>query len=401
MLRIQIRAISYAVFSRDLLFRLRKDGWDISMVGFFGNEGYYNYQDGGDLIDDRFSGVKLKVYPKMNDPYGSDALVEHATDFGAHVAFAMIDLWTLNPNMLQELVKRNIKFIPYLPIDQDPPPGGVLTNLSFAHKIITFSKYGQGVLHNHGFTSTLIPEGIDTEHFKSLNKEKCRGEYQIPHDAFVFGMIGANKENPPRKGYQEALEAFKMFVDKHPEGRLFVHTQQSAPMGFPILDYSRYLGIADKVLFLAPYKASFKSDFRDVIKQINMFDVLLHPSMTEGFGLLSVEAQSCGVPVIVNRCHAQPELVVERVTGEISETAKPFWRNLNAYIYPADVNSLYEKMEILYAKCKNKKQRQKMARLARENVVKNYNIDTLTNERWIPFLEELQDELLPNLQIKK
>lgn len=384
----------YAVFTRDLLFRLLKDGWKIASVGFFGVEGYYTHMNGEDLIDDRFKGIKLKVYPKMNDPYGSDALLNHGIDFGAHVAFAMQDMQTLNVANLQGLNKRGIKFIPYLPIDQNPVYPPVLNVLNHAYKIITFSRYGHKVLQDTGYTSTLILEGVDTEIFKPMDKKKCREELQIPQDAFVFGMIGANKENPPRKGYQEAIEAFKMFSEEHPKARIFFHTQQTSPTGFPILQFGKYLEIHDKMLFLNSYKSTFASSSPEIAKEINAFDILLHPSQTEGFGLLPVESQSCGIPPIVNNCHSQPEMIIEGKTGEICETGKEYFRNMGAYVYPANVNSLYDKMKLLYRKVKNEDSRKRIAKRARQNVLDNYNIDKLAKV-WIDYLEELQEEVLP------
>lgn len=383
----------YAVETRDVAFRLKKSGFDIDTLGFWGVDGYPVYLYGQDLIGDRFKDVKLKVYPKMADPYGADALVAHATANKHNVAFTMQDVQTLDPAALNELNTRGIKFIPYMPIDQETPPQVILNNLKFAYKIITFSQFGQKTLANSGFTSTLIPEGIDTEIFKPMNQKESRRKFGLPEEPFIFGMIGANKENPPRKGYQEALEAFKILAEKYKDVAIFFHSQQLAPGGFPIQDYAKHLGIADRCLFLNQYAASYAADSHKIAEEINCFDAQLHPSQTEGFGLLVVEAQACGLPVIVNDCHSMPELIVEGVTGEICKTAKPWWRSLNGYVYPADVNSLAEKMEKVYLSQKNTSNRKKTAKAAREHILKNYNIDAIVNEKWIPFFKELEEEL--------
>ncbi len=373
----------YATETRDILTRLLKDGWTFAEIANHGVESYPTTIDG------------IKIYPRMADMYGSDALVNHSVDFGAHVAFAMLDIWTLQPQALQELQNKNIHFIPYVPIDQEPIPPGVLNNLKFAYKILTFSSFGQKALEKEGFASTLIPEGIDTNIFKPMDKKEARFALKIPENAFVFGMIGANKENPPRKGYQEALEAFSLFAKNHEEAYLFVHTQQINPGGgFPIVEYARQLGVANRVLYYDQYVASFKSDSHAIAREINAFDVQLHPSQTEGFGLLIVEAQACGTPVIVNNCHSQPELVIDGKTGEICNTGKAWWRNLQGYVYPADVNSLYEKMETLYTKLKNPTKAKQIAKDSRNHILQNYSIDTIVKEQWIPFLERLQNEII-------
>ena len=365
----------YGVFTRDLLFRMRDDGWNFAEISFYGLQGNPVKVDG------------IQVYPNMGDAFGSDALVHHTADFGANVAFTMQDVWTLNPDFLKQIQN----WIPYVPIDKDPVPPLVLDRLRYAYKIISFSKFGQQALEKAGFTSTLIVEGTDTDIFKPINKEECRKEIGMPLDAFVFGSIAANKENPPRKGFQEMLEAFKLFYENHKDGMLFFHTQQIAPGNFPIADYARHLGIADRVFFQNQYKATYRSDSNQIAKEINCFDVDFHPSQTEGFGLGIVESQACGIPVIVNNCQSMPELLIEGVTGEICKTGTPRWTSDNGFVYPADVKSLHEKMEVLYKKLHEKNT---IAKDSRDYVIKNYNINTLFKDKWVPFFEQLQDEIL-------
>lgn len=381
----------YSVFSRDLLFRLLKDGWNVecSSMGA-GVDAYPIFLYGEDLIDDRFKGLKLKVYPKMHEPYGSDSLVFHGIESKAHVIFTMQDVWPLQPAELSKLRT----WISYAPIDKYPVPNNVIEKLRYAYKIITFSEFGQKALEERGFTSTLILEGTDTEIFKPMNKVAMRKKYGLPEDIFLFGMIGANKENPPRKGYQEAIEAFKLFCDKHAEARIFFHTQQVTPMGFPIKDLSRVLGIADKFFFLDDYRGSFNSRSHDIAEEINMFDVLLHPSQTEGFGLLPIEAMSCGVPVIVNNTTSMPEAVIPGKTGEIAETDRHRFTPDATWVWTADVQSVYECMERLYTKLH---QENTIAKDCRDHILEKYNIDKQFKEKWLPLFEELQEEILQPL----
>lgn len=377
----------YGVETRDLLFRFNRDGWLSECISFWGVQGYPITIYGQDLIDDRFKDVKLKQYPSMDHPMGSDAMVAHGADSKANVIFSMQDIGHLDPNHLNQ-----IKYwIPYVPIDKDPVPPIVLDRLKYAYKIITFSRFGQQTLEKAGFTSTLILEGTDPEIMKPMNKKQMRKEFGLPEDAYIFGMVAANKENPPRKGFQEAMEAFAIFATKHPESRLLLHTQQRAPGGFPVEDFATHLKIADKVLYIHPYQAVFNSDSHTIAKEMNCFDALLHPSMTEGFGLTCIEAMSCGVPVLVNNTTSMPEMVVDGVTGVIVDAQKVGrFTNDSSFVYPADVQSLYEGMEKVYAM--NSK---KTAKSCRNHILKNYDINKIVEEKWIPLLEELQKEILP------
>ena len=332
----------YGTFQRDLLFRLVKDDWPVAQIAFFGVDGFPVYTNAkhadGTWFNNEWEGLDIKTYNKMDHPMGSDALIAHSNDYKAHAAFTMQDIQLLMPEHLSKLRV----WIPYVPIDKDPVPAGVLNNLQYAYKIITFSKFGQQTLQKAGFVSTLIVEGTDTDIFVPMDKAQCRKDYGIPVDAFIFGMVAANKENPPRKGFQEAMDAFKLFHDKHPESYLFIHTQQRTPGGFPVEDYARQLGYSKNLLLLNPYQAVFGANSKNIVKEMGMFDVLLHPSQTEGFGLTVIEAMSCGVPVLVNNTTSMPELIIPGVTGEICETEKKgrYTSDLS-FVYPADTQSLY------------------------------------------------------------
>ena len=380
----------YGTYTRDILFRMRRDGWEVACNAFWGIQGYPVYMYGQDLIDDRFKEVKMKVYPQMADAWGADGMLMHGKDWKADVTFCMQDVWPLDLGILQQLPK----FIPYCPVDKSPVPPMVAEKLKFAYKILSFSEFGRRELEKAGFFSTLILEGTDTEIFKPMDRQVCRRDLKIPENLFIFGMVAANKENPPRKGFQEALQAFKLFQDKHPEAALMIHTQQPGPGGFPIKEFANEIGVnMSQLFFMEPYKAVFGSDSHVIAQEMNAMDILLHPSQTEGFGLTVIEAAGCGIPAIVSNNTSQPEMIIEGVTGEIAKTNGKRYTNDLSWVEPADVDSLYSKMEVLYEKLK--KDPIKIANACREHIVKNYNIDTQYTELWEPFLTSLQNKILP------
>lgn len=377
----------YGVHANHLLSRLLKDGWQMAQCAFTGLEGTpIHYQD------PPFDKTPLLSYPRMNDVWGSDAMLFHGKHFGANVHMTFQDVWPLDANCLRQMPI----FIPYVPIDKDPVPANVIEKLRYAYKIITFSKFGQKTLEKAGFASTLIPESTDVNIFKPMDKVQCRRDLNLPQDRFVFGMVGANKPDAiTRKGWQQAIDAFKLFYEKHPESIFFYEINQ--PGGFDIEGYANHLGIAKAFFHIDPYMSIFHAGSDIVAKMLNAFDVTLHPSTTEGFGLVVIESQSCGTPVIVNNTTSMPELVVDGVTSEICETSKlKAWSPGGGYVEYADVNSLYEKMEKLF-----NADRDIIGKAARKHIIENYNIDTSVEKNWLPFLEELQKEILPPLEVDK
>ena len=365
----------YAVQMGLLLPLLKDDGWIQAMINFYGLE--------GGSID--LNGIKM--YPKIGDIWGSDAMRSHALDFKADVVISLQDIWTLDFNNLAN-IKR---WIAWVPIDMQPIPQAIYDRLKLCYRIITCSKFGQKELEKKGMYSTYIPFTVDTEIFKPMDKMQARKDFNIPQDIFLFGMVGANKDNPPRKSFQEAMEAFKMFHDKHPQSGLFFHTLLWQTGGFPIADYAKFLGIEKAIYHLDWYEEMFKIDRPALVKIINCFDVLLSPSRNEGFGVPIIEAQSCSVVPIVSNFSAMPELIIPEVTGELCEIIyKPF-TPLNSYTSQPDVKSLYDKMEKLFTA-----DRVKMGEAGRKYILENYDSKKVTKEKWLPFLERVQDEIYNN-----
>ena len=382
----------YSTEMRDVCYRLVADGWPLAISAFYGVEGgpaEIEYPKG---INPKIEGLKIKHYPRMSEAWGSDGMLFHGKDWGAHAVFSMQDIWTLDPRFLSQLPV----WIPWFPVDKEPLPMNVIDKVRYAYKILCFSKFGHNLLSEAGFSSTLIYEGIDTEIFKPGNKEEVRKKLGIPQDVFLWLMVGANKENPPRKGYQEAIEAFEIFSNKHPEAAILFDNQQKAPTGFPIREYVQYLGIANKTYFVDDYKSMFNPVINSVALEYQACDALLHPSQTEGFGLCIVESQSCGRPVVIQNCQSMPELVIEGKTGFVADTLYKRYTADLSFVNVANPKSVYDCMEKTYAMIK--KNPKKVEKDCRKWVVDNFNIDTLVKDKWIPLLEELQSEILPEME---
>src|SRR3990167_7018057 len=307
----------YANELTHLIRRFLLDGWQVAQATKAGLSGHW--------IDYQMPEGTLRMYPSVDDPHGSDTMFYAARHFGAQVVISMIDIWVIPPQWIQNLHQIGCKWWPYLPIDANPAPLGVLQRLPLADKIITFSQFGYNQLIKHGWVSEMIHEGVDVNLLQPKDKLEAKKKIGVPQDIFLWGMIAANKENPPRKAFQECLEAFKLFVDVHPEARLFIGSNQISPTSFPIRDYANHLGILDKMFFPDQLFFTILATDEDVENYYNAFDGLLHPSQTEGFGLTIVEAQAVGVPVVVNNAHSMPELIIEGKTGEIAQVASKRW----------------------------------------------------------------------------
>lgn len=360
----------------EILPRIQSEGFSQAICPFFGLEGGILNLNG------------IPHFPRMNHVYGSDAMVHHAKRWGADVTISLQDIWVLSPEDLQNIPR----WIPVVPIDHEPVPKVVLDRLRFAYRIVTYSQFGQKELERNGIHSTYIPHTVDTSIFKQMDKKEQKKAVGLPDDVFLCGMVAANKDNPPRKSFQEVMDAFKMFLKKVPDAYLYLHTNPDFPGGFPLKDYANFIGITDRVLYPDVYQMTFETDKVQMAKIYNTFDMLLAPSISEGFGVPIIEAQACGVPVVTNNFTAMPELVINHVTGEVCDLVKGpnghRYSSIQSYVGIPDTTSIYNCMMRI-----KDSDRTRMGDAARKWIVENYDSEKVFKKKWIPFLEKLEKEI--------
>jgi len=375
----------YGVQTKDLLLRFIKDDWKFAVSCFYGLEGgFIDYQG-------------IPCFPKIGQPYGGDALVLHSREFQADLVMTFQDIWPVHGGNLFTMAAER-KWIPYVPIDWFPVAPNILERLKHAYRILTFSRAGHKALQEKGLQSDLILEATDIDIFKPMDRDKIRKQLNIPQDMFLFGMVAANKDNPPRKCFQQCMDAFKRFQENHKDIKcgMYFQTMLEQGGGFNIKHYAVHLGIHESIYYPPPYNYLYKSPHPVVAKIVNSFDVLLNPSNSEGFGLPIIEAQACGVPVITNDWASQPELVIKGKTGLICKGDYKIWSPNQSYKTPPNVEDLYDKMEEIF-----RMDRKKMAKDCRKHIVENYDINDRVKNKWIPYLEKIQAEILNQPKIIK
>jgi glycosyltransferase involved in cell wall biosynthesis len=354
--------------------QVRDAGFPIAMCPFYGLE--------GGVLD--INGIRM--YPKIGSAWGEDAAAIHSKKWGADVVITNQDIWVLDPGWLKQIPR----WIAHVPVDHDPAPKAIVDRLRLCYRIVSYTKFGKKALTNEGLYSTYIPLTVETDIMKPLDKVECRKKLSIPQDYFMFGMVAANKDNPSRKSFQECMDAFKMFHDKHPKSGIYFGTILNQPGGFPIMDYAGWLGIQDFIYHIEPYDQMFSVD-RNMLAQIyNTFDCYLSPSAHEGFGMTIVEAQSCGLPVITNNWVCMPELIIPDKTGFLTDVGLKWFSHLYSYWGIPSVQSIYDQMERVF-----KTDRIKMGQAGREYVINEYDYKKVFSDKWLPFLESCQDDIYP------
>lgn len=297
----------YANQTKHIIRGIRDLGHPVALHAWWGLEGGPTTWEG------------IPVYPRHFDAYGNDASAYYCHEFKADVLITLIDLWVLDPALGY---MGNTKWTPLFPIDHsDPIPSVVAERFAAAHRLLVYSQYAEREVKaydggRYAEKVRYIPHGIETSIYRPCNPDERRGFRQRlfgdwPADAFVVGMVAANKGYPCRKSFPEAMEAFAMFAANHPEARLYLHSYAGMEFKGPDLqEMAKHFGIQDLTRLANPRLllggAYSDEDMRQVYCAM---DVLLAPSQGEGFGLPILEAQSCGTPVLSTDHSAMTENV--------------------------------------------------------------------------------------------
>jgi glycosyltransferase involved in cell wall biosynthesis len=112
--------------------------------------------------------------------------------------------------------------------------------------------------------------------------------------------------------------------------------------------------------------------FKDMANRYRQMDLLVMPSVREGFGLSVAEAMACGLPVVASDCSAIPELIDDGKGGFLCPVG--------------DVNAFAEKINLL---ADSPKLRREMGEYNRAKVEKMFALDRMVKE-----YQELFEEVL-------
>jgi glycosyltransferase involved in cell wall biosynthesis len=126
--------------------------------------------------------------------------------------------------------------------------------------------------------------------------------FDLPSDAVVVGMAA---QFIRRKGHDVLIRALPALRVSHPDlrfllfgkGPLFGDVRRQLEAGF----------LDDRVSLIG-----FRDDFREFI---GCLDLLVHPALDEGLGVVLLEAAAAGVPVVATPVGGIPEIVRDGETG--------------------------------------------------------------------------------------
>jgi len=362
--------------------QLQRLGHDVAIDAFCGLQGGVLSIDG------------VPIYPSGGHQYGCDTLAADAADFKADIAITLIDAWVYH-----DVDLGSCRWVPYFPVDSEPIAPILLNSIKRSYDRIVFSKHAMKELDAAGLSYKYVPHMIDTEVMKPKEETRWRESTGTPEDAMVFGMVAANNTFPSRKAYPQVLEAFIRFHADVPNSRLYIHARtaehsQGGTVNMPaMLDVlCKKYGVNDSscVFWIDPYVLRVGAPPEYMADMYNGIDVLLSPSMGEGFGIPILEAQACGTPVIIGDWTAMPDIFFAGWKVERAE-AVPFWiSGYDTYFMLPSVEGILRAMREAYEW--KRSDRTALKEAARAGAVA-YDCVTVADNYWKPALDDIHERI--------
>jgi D-inositol-3-phosphate glycosyltransferase len=166
---------------------------------------------------------------------------------------------------------------------------------------------------------SVVPPGVDLDRFapRTHGKLAARERFGLSPDAHVVAFAGRIQ---PLKGPDILLRAAAELRTRDPK-LLVVICGGPSGSGLErptaLMDLARALGIADIVRFLEPQP-------RDALAELfRAVDIVAVPSHNESFGLVAIEAQACGTPVVAAAVGGLVTAVRDGVSGTLVDTHAP------------------------------------------------------------------------------
>lgn len=312
--------------------------------------------------DQRVFDVPWQVYPTMpraNDKagwdqyhaiktaqFGSTALSSCLLDFKPDITIEIRDPWMSEHNLTNPFRPFH-KFIWMATIDGEPQKPEWLDSYRRTDYLLTYSEWAANLVKSKGVkvAGTHQP-GTDTDVYcPPENKRRAKEDMGINPDWFIIQTV---MRNQPRKLYPELFKAFSRYIELCKESgkdelaaKSYLHIHCALrDVGWDLAQEVKNYHLAHKVLFtyidrsngqcyLSFYKGEpawsrdnnqkssgtvstgYGVSREQLAKIMQIADLYIQYSISEGAGMPDTDAKSCGVPIMGLPYSATAEKVIE------------------------------------------------------------------------------------------
>jgi len=195
----------------------------------------------------------------------------------------------------------------------------------------------------------VVHPGVDLDVFVPGNQITARRDLGVAEEAIVLLFVGRIQ---PLKAPDVLIKAAAEILKRNPELRSrLVVAICGGPSGSglerpdSLVTLADQIGVSDVVKFVPPTSRA------ELVKWFQAASVCVVPSYSESFGLVAIEAQACGTPVIAARVGGLPTAVRDGISGVLVDghEAETWASHIMSVVSNQDLRSKLAKGAIAHA----------------------------------------------------
>jgi glycosyltransferase involved in cell wall biosynthesis len=209
-----------------------------------------------------------------------------------------------------------------------------------------------------------IYNGIEIDRYlpekEERSREKIRSEFNMDEETVVIGSLGRLVW---QKGFKYLIQAVPEVLKEFPQAKELIVGE--GPLRKELEALAERLNVKEHLVF-----AGFRSDIKEILSAI---DILVIPSLLEGFPIITLEGMATAKPIIATNIDGIKEQIIDGESGIL--------------IPPRDANAIGEAILKLN---RDEKLAQKMGWKARKRVEKEFSA-----EKMVTTTEQVYQSLIP------
>jgi glycosyltransferase involved in cell wall biosynthesis len=153
-----------------------------------------------------------------------------------------------------------------------------------------------------------IPNAIDTDLFRPMDKQKAREAFQLPQDKQLL-LFGCQRITDERKGFRFLMEALQYIKQQHAD--------QASNIELVVVG-----GEAENIREQVPFTilpVRYVSDPQKMVQLYNAVDIYVTPSLQDNLPNTIMEALACGIPCVGFKVGGIPEMIDHQENGYVAQ----------------------------------------------------------------------------------
>lgn len=191
-------------------------------------------------------------------------------------------------------------------VDSPEPRWLVGPKYALYDKVIAISRAIADILERSGVPAAKIhcvKSAVDPTLWRSAApREELEREFGL---CAGLKLIGVAAQFIERKGHRQLFEALPNVIEAHPDVHVLLFGK--GPLEGRLKGRAAAQGLTPHVTF-----AGFRNDLP---RWLGALDLLVHPALTEGLGVVLLQAGAAGIPAVATRAGGMGEVIVDGETG--------------------------------------------------------------------------------------